>query len=228
MRISKTIILVLFFLAMLNPRSIAYGAIDANASLNSYEWRMQRMVDGVLSFIQEGRLSPEEMILKAPQQQCLRGVKRGLYSAGLLKRYPAWRFARAMDKILKSKKQTKRFVKEEYHFVHLKNVKKVKDAPAYSLLIYEGAPYGHIELKVPADYLSRKGLTHALSSLGTQKALVSLDKVNFVYVSDYIDAFPRNHRLSRVANNRVDNQRPLKAVFQLQKRKIYGSAHSLI
>lgn len=217
MRKIKSIFFFFLVLSILNPRSIAYGAMDANASVNTLEWRMQRMVDGTLSFIQAGKYSSLEMIIKSPQQRCLRGVKRGMYSAGLLKRYPAWKFAGSMDKILKNNKQIKRFVNEGYEFVHLKNIKKVKDAPAYSLLIYEGAPYGHIELKVPADYLTSKGITHAMSSLGKEKTAVPLHQIEYAYVSDYIDAFPRNHRFSRVANNRPDNKRPLKAVFQLQK-----------
>lgn len=217
MRITKRISFLLLLLSVLNPRSMVYGAMDANASIDNHEWRMQRIVDGVLSFIQAGKYSSLEMQLKSPQQRCLRGVKRGLYSAGLLKRYPDWKYAGTMDKILKNRKQIKRFVKDEYQFVHLKNIKSVEDAPAYSLLVYEGAPYGHIELKVPSDYLKRKGLTHAVSSLGDKKYALPVHQVDFVYVSDYIDAFPRNHRFSRVANNRPNNMRPLKAVFQLQK-----------
>ena len=185
--------------------------------LDSLLWRQQRMVDGALSFIQGKNSEPVDVSTRSPRQRCLRGVKKGFYSAGILKKYPAWKIASQMDKILKNPKQIKRFLKNEYKFVHLDKVKTVKDAPAYSLLVYEGAPYGHIEFKVPADYLESKGFTHALRSNAGTKSAVALEQIQYVYVSDYIDAFPRNHPSSRVANKFAQNKRPLKAVFQLQK-----------
>ena len=141
----------------------------------------------------------------------------GLFSAGVLSRYPAWKIAGAMDKVFQNNSQIKRFVKEGYQFVQLKNIKKVEEAPAYSILIYEGAPYGHIEMKVPAKYLAQKGFTHALKSVNGKESSIALSNLDHVYLSDYIDAFPRNHPQSRTANTKPDNKRPLKAVFQLQR-----------
>jgi hypothetical protein len=178
---------------------------------------MEMVSDGTLSFIEGKAGYSIDTGSKKPQQKCLRGVKWGLSLGGIFKRYPAWDSATKMVTILKNEKKLKRFVKEDYKFIQLKKVKDVSSAPPYSIIVYGGRGNGHIEIKVPASHLIKHGFTYAIQSVNGKEKKVALKDLNYVYISDYIDAYPRNHPNSRIANNKPDNKRPLKAVFELRK-----------
>lgn len=178
---------------------------------------MVHVADGALSFIQGKTQSKLKTSAKPPRQQCLRGVKKGLLSGGVFRRYPAWSSASKMVSILENNSKIQKFVKSDYRFLQLPYIKDVGSAPAYSILVYGGAAHGHIEIKVPAAHLLKKGFTYAMKSNDGKEVKISLAELNYVYISDYIDAFPRNHSSSRISNNKPDNQRPLVAVYELVK-----------
>lgn len=152
--------------------------------------------------------------LRSPPAMCAKAVKTGMHAAGLLKSYPGWPNATSLANAFEKENSSHIHLKEGYELKRIETINPL-EAPPYSIIVY-GNGNGHVEQKIPSSDLVSKGID-TMYAYG--KKLLQVKDQEFAYVSDYIDAYPRNHPKSRTSRgDGSNNGRPVLGIYVIMRK----------
>ena len=157
-----------------------------------------------------------------PGKRCLGGLKLGWRDSGVTKFYSYdddWASAQGMGDTWDKENVAHGVLSPKYHMEKL-NHKSIAAAPDFSYIVYGGGENGHIEQKVPVWFfkLHYPNVKKVWAKKDLKEVQIDIDRLDYVYISDYVDAFPRSDYNSRIANGTKDNGRWVKSIYVLRER----------
>ncbi len=151
----------------------------------------------------------------SPPGYCAQRMRIAYQGVGVLKSSPGWNSAYMYAKGFEKENTNHNYLAEGFEMKKM-DFNDPLLAPDYADIVYGGPGHGHIEKKIPvADLLSR-GIKTVIGAHGKE---IDLTTLTHVYVSDYIDAYPRNHPKSRLAREgTLDNNRPVRGIYVIMRK----------